>query len=69
MEGITEWCNKFWFKVLHNLDSSPNIIRAVVKNEIEVHVGCMGEVLVARPVVLRQFGRPGCRWDDSIKFD
>jgi hypothetical protein len=49
--------------------TSPNIIRAIVRNEIEVHVACMEEILVARPVGPRPFGRPRCKWEVSIKFD
>ena len=39
------------------------------------HVAHMGEdrgvhiVLVGKPEVKRQLGRPRCRWDDNIKMD
>jgi hypothetical protein len=45
--GTTERWNQFWYKVLHNLDSSPNITKANVKSAIEVQVAYVGEILVA----------------------
>jgi hypothetical protein len=45
--GITESWNLFRYKVLHNLDCSPNITKANVKSEIEAQVAYVGEILVA----------------------
>jgi hypothetical protein len=62
---------------LHNLYSSPNIVR-VIKSRImwwAGHVARMGEergvyrVLVGRPEGKRSLGRPRRRWEDNIKMD
>jgi len=47
--GITERWNQLQYKVLHNLDCSPNITKPNVKSEIEVQVAYMREILVAIP--------------------
>jgi hypothetical protein len=45
--GITERWNQYRYKVLRNLDCSPNITKANVKSEIEVQVAYVGEIVVA----------------------
>jgi hypothetical protein len=62
---------------LHNLYSSPNIVRVIKSRRIRWagHVACMGggerclqgfgwEALRKRPL-----GKPRCRWKDNIKMD
>jgi hypothetical protein len=62
---------------LHNLYSSPNIVRVIKSSRKRWagHVTRMGEgrsvdrVLVGMPEGKRPLGRPRCRWDDNIKMD
>jgi hypothetical protein len=62
---------------LHDLYSSPNIVRVIKSRRIRWagHVACMGEgsgvysVLVGRPEGKRPLERPRCRWEDNIKMD
>jgi hypothetical protein len=62
---------------LHNLYSSPNIVRVINSRRMRWagHVACMGEgrgvymVLVGRPKGKRPLGRPRHKWEDSIKMD
>jgi hypothetical protein len=70
-----------WRKVhndeLHDLYSSPNIVRVIKLRRIRwvEHVACMGEgrgvyrVLVGRPEGKTPLGRPRRRWEDNIKMD
>jgi hypothetical protein len=60
---------------LHNLYSSPDIIRQIKSRRMRwaVHVARMGEgrnvcrVLVGKPEGKSPIERPGCRWEDGIK--
>jgi hypothetical protein len=73
--------NRSWRKVhndeLHNLYSSPNIVRVIKSRRMRWagHVVCMEEgigvyrVLVGRPKGKRPLGRARCRWEDNIKLD
>jgi hypothetical protein len=62
---------------LHNLYSSPNIVRVIKSRRIRWvgHVACMGErrgvygVLFGRPEGNRPLGRPRYRWEDNFKMD
>jgi hypothetical protein len=62
---------------LHNLYSSPNIVRVIKSRRMRWagHVARMGEgrgvyrVLVGRPEGKRPLGRPRRRWEDNIKRD
>jgi hypothetical protein len=62
---------------LHNLYSSPNIIRMIKSRTMRWagHVGRMGEtrnayrILVGKPEGKRPPGRPRRRWVDNIKMD
>jgi transcription termination factor 2 len=62
---------------LHNLYSSPNIVRVIKSRRMKWagHVARMGEgrgvyrVLIGRPEGKRQLGRPRRRWKDNIKMD
>jgi hypothetical protein len=73
--------NVSWRKLhndeLHNLYSSPNIVRVIKSRRMRWagHVARMGEgrgvyrVLVGRSEGKRSLGRPRCRWEDNIKLD
>jgi hypothetical protein len=62
---------------LHNLYSSPNIIRMIKSRRMRWagHVARMGEtrnacrILVGKPEGKRPLGRPRRRWVDNIKID
>jgi hypothetical protein len=62
---------------LHNLHSSPDIIRQIKPRRMRWvgHVARMGEgrnvsrVLVGKPEGKKAFGRPRSRWEDGIKMD
>jgi hypothetical protein len=62
---------------LHNLYSSPNIIRIIKSKRMgwTGHVVGMGEtrtayrILVGKPEGKRPLGRPRRRWVDNIKMD
>jgi hypothetical protein len=76
MEEDGSW-RKLHNDELHNLYSSPNIIRVIKSSCMRLagHVARMGEgrgvyrVLVGRPEGKRPLGRPRCRWEDNIKMD
>jgi hypothetical protein len=61
---------------LHDSYCSPNIIQVIKLRRIRCagYVARMGErrgafrVLVGKPEVKRQLGRPKCRWEDNIKI-
>jgi hypothetical protein len=75
-EVTGEW-RKFHNGELHNLYSSPDIIRQIKSRRMRWagHVACMGEgrnvcrVLVGKPEEKRPFERPWHRWEDGIKMD
>jgi hypothetical protein len=62
---------------LHNLYSSPNIVRGIKSGRMRWagHVSRMGEGigvyrgLIGRPEGKRPLGRPRRRWEDNIKID
>jgi hypothetical protein len=62
---------------LHNLYSSPNIIRMIksMRMRLAGHVAQMGEkrnayrVLVGKPEGKSPLGRSEYRWEDNIKMD
>jgi hypothetical protein len=71
-----EW-RKLQSEELHNLYSSPDIIRQIKlrRSRWAGHVARMGEgrnlyrVLVGKPEGKRPLGRPRRRWEDEIKMD
>jgi hypothetical protein len=75
-EVTGEW-RKLRNEELHNLYSSPDIIRQIKSRRIKWsgHVARMGEerklykVLVGSPEGERPLGRPRCRWQDWIRID
>jgi hypothetical protein len=74
-EVTAEW-RKLHNEKLHNLYSSPDIIRQVKSRRMRWagHVACIGEerkvykVLVGKPEGKRP-GRPRHRWEDEIRMD
>jgi hypothetical protein len=70
-------CRKLHNDELHNLYSSPNIVRVIKSRRMRWagHVTRMGEgrgvyrVLIGRPEGKRPLGRPRRRWEDNIKMD
>jgi hypothetical protein len=75
-EAKGEW-RKLHNGELHNLSSSPDIIRQIKSRRIRLagHVARMGEgrnvyrVLVGKPEGNRPLARPRRRWEDGIKMD
>jgi hypothetical protein len=76
-DGVTEKWRKLHNGELHNLYSSPDIIRQMKSRRMRWagHVARMGEgrdvysVLVVKPEGKRPFERPRRRWKDGIKMD
>jgi hypothetical protein len=75
-EVTGEWM-KLHNEELHNLYSSPNVIRQIKsrRKRWAGHVTCMREerkvykVLVGKPEGNRPLGRPSHRWEDGIRMD
>jgi hypothetical protein len=75
-EVTGDW-RKLHFEELHNLYSSPSIIRVINSRRMRRagHIARMGEkrnaykILVGKPEGKRQMGRPRRRWVDNIKMD
>jgi hypothetical protein len=64
----TGW-EKLQNEELHNMYSSPNIIRMIKSRRMRsagnvVHMGSMG-----KPEGKRPLGRPSCRYEENIKMD
>jgi hypothetical protein len=76
-EEVTGEWRKLYSEELHNLYSSPDIIRQVRSRRMRWagHVARMGEerkvykVLVGKPEGKRPLGRPRRRWEDGIRMD
>jgi hypothetical protein len=75
-EVTGEW-RKLHSEELHNLYTSPDIIRQIKLRRMRWvgHVARMGEdrkvykVLVGKPKGNRPLERPRCRWEDGIRMD
>jgi hypothetical protein len=71
------WWRKLHNDELHNLYSSPNIVRVIKSSRMRWagHVARIGEgrgvyrVLVGRPESKRPLGRPRRRWENNIKMN
>jgi hypothetical protein len=76
-DEVTGGWRKLHNEELHNLYSSPSIIRMIKSGRMRWagHVARMGEkknayrMLVGNPEGKRPLGRPRCRWVDNIKMD
>jgi hypothetical protein len=76
-DGVMGGWRKLHNKELHDLCSSPSIIRIIKSRRIRWvgHVAQMGEkrnvyrLLVGKPEGKRPIGRPRCRWIENIKMD
>jgi hypothetical protein len=74
---VTGGWRKLHNEELHNLYSSPSIIRMIKSRRaiLAGHVARMGEkrnaykTVVGEPEVMRPVRRPRCRWVDNIKMD
>jgi hypothetical protein len=74
---LTEGWRKLYNEELHNLYSSPSIIRIIKSRRMRWagHVARMGEkrnvyrLLVGKPEGKRLLGRPRHRWMGNIKMD
>jgi hypothetical protein len=74
-DGVMGGWRKLHNKELHNLYSSPSLIRIIKSRRMKWagHVAWMGEkrnvnrLLVGKPEGKRPLGRPRCRWMDNIK--
>jgi hypothetical protein len=75
-EVTGDW-RKLFNEELHNLYSSPNIIRMIKSRSVSWATACRtnGEnrnayrILVGKPEGKRPLGRPRRRWGDNIKID
>jgi hypothetical protein len=76
-DEVTEEWRKLHSEELHNVYSSPDIIRQVKSRRMRWagHVARMGEerkvykVLVGKSEGKRSLGRPSRRWEDGIRMD
>jgi hypothetical protein len=76
-DGVTGGWRKLHNEELHNLYSSPSIIRIIKSRRMRWagHVAQMGEkrnvyrLLVGKPEGMRPLGRPRRRWMGNIKMD
>jgi hypothetical protein len=76
-DGVTGGWRKLYNEELHNLYSSPNIIRIIKSRRMRWagYVARMGEkrnvyrLLIGKPEGKTPLGRPRRRWIDNIKMD
>jgi hypothetical protein len=67
-DEVTGGWRKLYNEELHNLYSSPNIIRKVKEDEMDIACS-MYRILVGKSEEKRPLGRPGRRWVDNVKMD
>jgi hypothetical protein len=76
-EEVAEGWRRLHNEALHNLCTSPNIIRMIKLRRMRwvVYVTCIGEmknsynILVGKPEGKRPLVRQRCRWEDNIRMD
>jgi hypothetical protein len=76
-DEVTGHWKKLNNEELHNLYSSPNVIRLIKSGRMRWagHIVRMGEtrnayrILVGKPEGNRPLGKPRCRWVDNIKMN
>jgi hypothetical protein len=76
-DGVTGGWRKLHNEELHNLYSSPSIIRVIKSRRMSWagHVAQMGQkrnvytLLIGKPEGKRPLGKPRRRWIDDIKLD
>jgi hypothetical protein len=75
-DGVTGGWRKLHNEEMHNLYSSPSIIRIIKSRRLRWagHVAQMEKrnvyrLLVGKPEGKRPLGRPRCRWIDNIKMN
>jgi hypothetical protein len=76
-DEVTGGWRKLHTEELHNLYSSPIIIRMIMSRRMRLagHVGRMGakrnayRILLGKPEGKTPLGRPKCKWVDNIKMD
>jgi hypothetical protein len=72
---VTRKWRKLHNKDLHDLYSSPNIVRVITSRKMRwaghvTHMrGDVYRVLVGKPEIKRPLRRPRCRWKDNIKMN
>jgi hypothetical protein len=66
-DGVTGGWRKLYNEELHNLYSSPSIIR-IIKSRRMRHEKNVYKLLVRKPEGKRPLGRPRRRWIDNIKM-
>jgi hypothetical protein len=67
--GVTGEWRKLHYEELHNLYSSPNIVRVIKSCSADGEKRGVYTVLVGKPEGKRPLWRPRCRWKYNIRMD